>query len=441
MQKNAAFILIIILLVQLASPLVFAADAPEVNSPAAILIDSLTGRILYEKDIHAKKYPASITKMMTAIIALEEGKDKLNATVTASQNAVLTISYDASNMGTLPGEELTLEQYLYGLMLPSANECGNVIGEYLYGDVNKFVDRMNTRAKELGANDTHFMNPHGLHDDNHYTTAYDMAIIARHAMTIPKFREIVNTPLYEIEPSNKYKEKRYLTNTNLLLSIQRSARYIYKYAIGIKTGYTAKANHTLVAAAKKGDMEVISVVLDAKADGTGNYSYIDTKNMFNYGFENFSLKSVADTRDFTHEAIIPESKDNQHIILQPQSELKVLLPNDANMKQIESSVKVELLPSIKAPIKKGDVLGTASYFYEDKLLGKVNLIADRDVERDLYVVAKNNIFSFFNMLWVKIIIAVFVFFFILRLVLRSIMRRKRRKRITTHNNFNQKYYK
>lgn len=181
-----------------------------VQADSAIVMDADTGAVLYAKDIDQELYPASITKIMTALLALENGN--LDDVVTFSEYAVYSIEYGSSHLGLTEGEELTLEQCLYGILLASANEISNAVAEHIGGDVETFADMMNQRAEELGCTHTHFVNPHGLHDENHYTTAHDMALIMQEALKNPKFCEIIGTEEYFFPETNLVDEKRYFIN-------------------------------------------------------------------------------------------------------------------------------------------------------------------------------------------------------------------------------------
>jgi len=425
MKKLTTVSIILFILIHLILPVY--AEAPDIHSPSAILIDAASGRILFEKNIHEKMYPASITKIMTAILALENGS--LEDMVTASYDAVMNIELGSSNIGILPDEQLSLKDLLYGLLITSGNECANIIAGHISGSIEEFVTLMNQRAQELGAKNTHFANTNGLHDDNHYTTAYDMSLIAKHAMTIPTFREIVKTVTYELPPTNKTNERRYLSNTNLLINYYKSKKYLYQPAIGIKTGYTTKAGHTLVAAAKQGDMELISVVLGATLEGYTNYSYEDTRNLFKYGFSDFSIQTVVNSNDIVDEVIVKESKNNEHVLLLTQQSLSALLPKDIDKNAIVS--QVTLNDTIKAPISKNDILGVISYTYNDQLIGQVNLVADRDVERDPFQVFKSKVIACLSVAWVRYILYALVFIIILRtldVVLKANRKKRRRLR-------------
>ena len=216
-------------------------QGPPVEAESVVLMDVDYGVTLYEKNAHQKQYPASITKIMTALLTVENAN--LSDVVTFSETAVYGIEPGSSHIGIDVGEQLTVEQSLYGLMLASANEVAMGLAEHVAGSVEAFVDMMNQRAQELGCKDTHFVNPHGLHDENHYTTAYDMALIAKAAYQNRTFRGITGTAQYEIPATNMEEETRYLVNNQKLLSTDE---WYYLGCRGGKTGFTDQAMNTLV---------------------------------------------------------------------------------------------------------------------------------------------------------------------------------------------------
>lgn len=255
-----------------------------VECDAAICLDGNTGAVLYGKNIDKQEYPASITKIMTVLLALENGN--LDDTVTFSENAVYSIEFGSAHLGLTAGEKLTLEQCLYGIMLASANEISNAVAEHIGGSVENFADMMNKKAEELGCVNTHFVNPNGLHDDDHYTCAYDMALITQAAMKYDKFREIIHTQEYSYPETNLVKEKRYFANHHAMLTDDSRA---YEGFIGGKTGFTDQAWNTLVSTAERDGMLLISVVLHA--DGQ-DIEYGNTKTVLDYGFANFKEVQV-----------------------------------------------------------------------------------------------------------------------------------------------------
>ena len=255
----------------------------DTQSAAAIVMEQETGAILYEKNIHATYYPASITKILTALVALENSS--LDEVVTFSKDAVYLNEGDSSHISRDVGEQMTMEQCLYGMLLESANECAYAIAEHVGGgDVNVFVDMMNQKAAELGCQDSHFNNTNGLPDENHYVSAYDMALISRAAYQNPTFAKIIGTESYQIPPTNTHADPTPLNNHHSMLHPYHTSRYVYPYCLGGKTGYTRAANSTLVTYAAKDGMTLVCVVLNVTSPG----HWIDTTNLFNYCFDNFT---------------------------------------------------------------------------------------------------------------------------------------------------------
>ena len=264
-------------------------NAPSTSAGSAVLIDADTGAVLYDKNSHTKAYPASITKLMTGLLTIENCS--LDEIVTFSQTAAKSVvpGVDA-NIATKVGEKFTVEQSLYALLLSSANEVAYGLAEHVAGSLASFTDMMNSRAKELGALNTHFSNASGLSDTNHYTTAYDMAMIGRLCFTNSTFLSIDSyVGNYKLGPTNLTPEVRSLHSTNLMFKGQQ---YYYQYCKGGKTGFTDESGYTLVSYAEKDGMRLICVVMkESKADDR----YVDTKALFEYGFNNFKKVSISNT--------------------------------------------------------------------------------------------------------------------------------------------------
>ena len=401
--------------------------SPAPHAEAALLIDMKSGKVLYSKNENQKMYPASITKIMTAILTLESGID-FSEIVTASEEAISPITNKHSHMGILVGENLTIENLIYGMLVYSANDAANVLAVRVGGSLDGFVQMMNDKAIELGAINTHFANPHGFHDDNHYTTASDIATIARYAMQNEIFREIVKTDMYTMEATNKYKETRYLSSTNHLISRRRQANYYYKKAIGIKTGFTDESGYCLASAAVDGDTELLSVVLNCHNiadDESGMFSFIDTKNLFEYGFNNFKYIVVAPTGTVVADSSVYEAKKNIRVTLTPKEDIGNILPIDVDMNDVKGESVIN--EKIAAPIAKGDELGTIKYTYRGELIGESALIAVNDVEKD-YIVAAIH-------LVIKILThPIFIAFVLLILYLRFTANRRRKRRRKNRRN-------
>ena len=338
-KKAACLILTIISAVCLGKVDVKAADywpdAPETLSPGVILMEESTGTILYEKNSDEAHYPASITKIMTTLLALENGN--LSDMVTFSDDAINNT--EGSGIARDYGEQMTLEQCLYGVMLESANECAYAVAEHVGGTVENFVDMMNAKAKELGCTNTHFANPHGLQDENHYTTAHDMALIAQAAYQNETFRIIIGTKMYTIPPTNKHAEETVLRNHHDMLCTYHNAnrKYLYPYCVGGKTGYTATANSTLVTYAEKDGMTLICVVMNTQSPN----QFIDTVNLFDYAFDNFQVLNVAENdTDYSAETTVDNGNlNNIAPFVELDKDAVIVLPKTAEFSDTSSSVE------------------------------------------------------------------------------------------------------
>lgn len=364
-KKAACLILTIISAVCLGKVDVKAADywpdAPETLSPGVILMEESTGTILYEKNSDEAHYPASITKIMTTLLALENGN--LSDMVTFSDDAINNT--EGSGIARDYGEQMTLEQCLYGVMLESANECAYAVAEHVGGTVENFVDMMNAKAKELGCTNTHFANPHGLQDENHYTTAHDMALIAQAAYQNETFRIIIGTKMYTIPPTNKHAEETVLRNHHDMLCTYHNAnrKYLYPYCVGGKTGYTATANSTLVTYAEKDGMTLICVVMDTQSPN----QFIDTVNLFDYAFDNFQVLNVAENdTDYSAETTVDNGNlNNIEPFVELDKDAVIVLPKTAEFSDTSSSVEYNDSDS--------EIAGSITYTYAGRNVGKADI--------------------------------------------------------------------
>ena len=364
-KKAACLILTIISAVCLGKVDVKAADywpdAPETLSPSVILMEESTGTILYEKNSDEAHYPASITKIMTTLLALENGN--LSDMVTFSDDAINNT--EGSGIARDYGEQMTLEQCLYGVMLESANECAYAVAEHVGGTVENFVDMMNAKAKELGCTNTHFANPHGLQDENHYTTAHDMALIAQAAYQNETFRIIIGTKMYTIPPTNKHAEETVLRNHHDMLCTYHNAnrKYLYPYCVGGKTGYTATANSTLVTYAEKDGMTLICVVMDTQSPN----QFIDTVNLFDYAFDNFQVLNVAenDTNYSAETTVDNGNLNNIEPFVELDKDAVIVLPKTAEFSDTSSSVEYN--------DSDPEIAGSITYTYAGRNVGKADI--------------------------------------------------------------------
>jgi len=353
------------------------AENINLNCSSAILIDAKSGNILYEHNAYEKSYPASTTKVLTALIALSQETD-YSKEVIPSHYAVYSVPAGSSIAYFSEDEKLTFEQVLYGLMLPSGNDAANILAEHISGSIENFADLMNKKAIELGAKNTHFINPNGLHDENHYTTAYDLSLFAKEAMKIEKFREIVSTYHYVMPSTNRSNEDRDFYNTNKLIT--PNGEYFYEYATGIKTGYTSVAKNCLISSAEKNGVELICVVLGGlNTSNNKSAVYTDTINLLNYGFDQYKSCNILNKETVINNLSIKHAKDKIPLTVVNESAIDTVILKDTTPVFEEAiSYDYELI----APIKKGDIVGTISYYQDDSCVGSSNLIADNDIEKE-----------------------------------------------------------
>ncbi len=358
---------------------------------SAILVEENSGEVIFEKDADTVRYPASTTKIMTVLLALMMVED-LDQTVVVSETAV-DIPSDSSTMSLTAGEELSLRDVLYGTMMISANDGANVIAETVSGSIANFVDLMNQTAEIFGCTNTHFANPHGYHDDNHYTTARDMAIIAREAMQNETFREIVGTTSFTIAKTNKHRARSLTSRSTILLTGTTDSpnKYYYQYATGIKTGSHSKAGYCFVGSAEKDGVNLISVVLYTSRRGM----WTDTKKLMEYGFSQYvsvspvdlynmnpitletSGFSLSDTAmgklSLTCVAVDEEARNTR--ITATQDEI------DAMASNLRSTVLIEYTRDFTAPITAGEIIGKMTYFTDSGKAVEYNLIASRSIAK------------------------------------------------------------
>ena len=388
----AALVLAAVILICSVNLTVFGAK-PSVSAGAAILIDANTGNVLFEKNAEKKMYPASTTKIMTALVALDAVKNQeisLSQPLTLSEAAYKTLDPDGSSIALKVGETMTLEGLLQGLLIASGNDAAVTIAEGVGCTTEQFVARMNEKAKELGLENTHFVNPHGLHNDQHYTTAHDMARLAQQAMKNDTFRSIVECAHIYL-PETNMSDKRYFINTNNLVSRMRYPYYFYEYATGIKTGSTDQAGYCLVSSAEKSGKSVIAVVFDAEDIAI---SHNESKAILEHGLNDFTLKTLAKRDDIFGEAKVKHAADGtDHILLSAKENLDALFPNEGDLEKIE--VQCEIPEKVYAPISAGQAVGTAKFIYEGNEVGQVDLCSTVEVKRHFL----GFLFSFGEWIW------------------------------------------
>ena len=411
-----------------------APDAPTLNAEAALLISPDTGMVLYEKNADERRYPASTTKIMTALIVLENVTD-LSETVTAEASDFEHVTADSSNADIKEGEIVTIEDLLYALMLPSANEAAYMLARHVGGTWENFVDMMNERAAELGCTGTHFSNPCGLHEEDHYSTARDLYKIGYAAMQDETFANIVNTVQHKMAKTNMHEERKIYTTNMLIFSSY--AAYAYPYCQGIKTGHTSEAGNCFVGYAEYGDAKLYSVVMGCD-DHSTEYpeiaaSFTDTSALCKWGFENFTSKTIVQQGDTIKEIGVNLSTDTDRLVLTTKSDLVSLVPVDIDMDALLKGAVITAPDEVNAPIKAGDVIGSVTYSYGGVDYGTVELVALSDVEVSQVLYYADKLSHFFQSTVFKVILivlAVFVVLYILfNLTFGGMRRRQQRKNL------------
>ncbi len=464
--------------------------APSLTEGVYILIESSSGEVLSEQNPNAKMYPASTTKIMTAILALELGE--MDQIMTASQAAINDIGKDGSNIGIMAGEEMRMEDLLKALMISSANETANIIAENLCPTRQEFVDLMNKKAIELGALNTHFENPCGAHEDNHYTTPADLAKIAQYAMSFEDFREIAAMSYYSLPSTNKHvnpadlksgegnegkgtngesnivegtngesntnesntgegnsnedktaegstngsiasdtrmKWPERLTTTNKLMQYDDGGNG-YKID-GIKTGYTGPAGYCLVSSAtNESGLQLISVVMGLKEYGSQSKIKEFSEDLLGFGYRNFKRFTIIDTNTVYRSVAVEDARDETPLHLVTDGIVSCILPVNSDMSNIQETPQI--MEVISAPVNAGDIMGYVEFTKDGESIGKINLLASRSVDMKTQAVIKSKFLGFLKTPLVKRIIVgicmIIPAFILLRLTLRTISRRRNSKR-------------
>lgn len=435
--RFAAAFLTVIVLFSCLLPSAAALQDPAPQCEAAFLADPDSGFVLYEKNADEKRYPASTTKIMTALLTLEH-VDDLDKLVEVTEEDFEGVEADSSKAGFKVGEQVPVIDLLYGLLLPSGNEAANTLARYVGGSVENFVQMMNKRAQELGCKNTHFVNPNGLHDDNHYTTARDLYKIAQQAMKDETFQLIANTAQKTLSSTNMTSERGgkplKVFTTNMLIYSRNQPAYYYAYAKGIKTGHTSQAGYCLVAAAEKKGGKLISVMLGCeKPQGAAQpVTFAETKRLFDWGYQNFvSMKLIEKGNEKQNKQIqVRLSTETDQLVLVTESDLSGTVPKDIDLADLE--LNYDIPESVDAPVKAGDKLGTLNVQYNGVDYGTVNMIALSDVSRSEVLYYADKIEHFFQSplfrFLVLLIIVLFLLYFFL-LFYRARRRRIRRRKM------------
>lgn len=367
MKKFYCKLLVLFLMIMaLFTPKVFGVVEPNfsLNSEAAILYDASSGQVLYERNSSEKLYPASITKVLTAIVVIENSK--LDDVVTISQSALDNVEYGYVTSNLKVGTELTVEELLNILLVSSANDIANVLAEHVSGSIEGFASLMNQTAVKIGCLNSNFVNPNGTHNDNHYSTAYDLALIGKYALKYDVLREIFTKRYYD-------KGDIRFSTTNEL--INPNSKNYYMYANGLKTGFTTPAGNCLMGSATRNNLELIAVLLKSS---TSDNRFLESKMLFDYGFDNFSLKQFA-VKGVSIQTVFVKgaTSKTKKLNLVLDDDIFITVPDDLDPSKV--SQKIDVPSKIKAPITKGDKIGTLSYEFNG-ITYSANLVAANDVK-------------------------------------------------------------
>jgi D-alanyl-D-alanine carboxypeptidase (penicillin-binding protein 5/6) len=408
----------------------------QVNFTANIvLLESLdSGTVIFDKNADLRSAPASLTKITTAMVVIENCKD-LDAQVTCSKAAIRSLDgTNSSTAGLLPGEKYTVRQLLTIMLVRSANDAAVVLAYYMGdGDPDVFIAMMNKYVKKLGCKGTHYVNPDGLDNDGQYTTARDLAIITKHALKNNTFVDMVNTLTVKLPAYGTRTSEVSYNTTNYLISPH--SQYYYEYAKGVKTGTTDNAGHCLVSTATKNGYTYLCIIMQDQAqdtDGDGaseNLAFTESEKAYEWAYDNIKLKVVADTTDIITSVPVKLAKKTDHVRLVPAEKVTALVPSNIDassvlVEPIKSSISSEIL----APVKKGQVLGKARVVYAGQTLTTVDLVAGESVSRSAWAYTGYIIKKIFSSTVAKLIIAAVIIIIAVIIILRRINSGRRKKR-------------
>lgn len=435
-MKKYRFLALLLLVPMLLSLLPVSAagkDDLDLFCTNAVLVDANHGDILYDMKANERAYPASITKVMTALLvmeAIEYGQLTPATVVTVSQAAVENIPIEYVTGGFKAGETISVEELLYCMMLESDCDASNILAEAVDGTVEDFVAHMNRKAGELGCQGTHFTNTYGLHDENHYSTAYDISQWMAAALKYDLFRTIIKTDQHKV-PATNLSEERFFYNKNALISNMYYSGYVYDKCIGGKTGTTDDAGRCLVAAAEDGDELLISVVLGSGPmtvpgeEQQKQGQFRESKRLLEYGFSNFQRVTITQGDKPVGKVRVTMSRQADEVNVKPQGSITKTLPKSMDLDDIETDVRL-FADEVEAPVEAGEVLGVMTLSYNGEEYGKLDLVAVTSVERSELLYKKQQFFDFLQSSGVKLALAA-VFLLAGVLILKLLVLRKRRR--------------
>lgn len=370
-------------------PSIVNAKEPEITATSGAVIDCIDGKILYSKNMDEKLYPASMTNVLTAILVVENCN--MQDEVIVSQSAIDDVQSGYLTANIKVGEVLQVEQLLNLLLISSYNDVANVLAEHVGGSTEGFAEMMNQKAKEIGCTNSNFVNSHGAHDENHYSTAHDMALIGKYAMQYDEIKSVTSNIFYELGATNAYTktDRLYQTTNEMLLS---GSQNYYKYAKGVKTGFTTPAGYCFMAYSQKNDIPLVAVVMKST---TSDSRYEDTEKILEYAYENNTIRTIIQLGTNIQTVNIKNATEDTKKLNVILEETVVAVVNVQN-EETNVEPKIELKSNLKAPIEKGEVIGKVTYEIEGKTYS-ANLIAESEVK-------KNRTTFIFIMIFILIIV-------------------------------------
>ncbi len=402
-----------------------AAEVPNMTAVSSYLVDVTSDFVLHSNNSDAKRAPASTTKIMTALIVLENTEPTDILTFTSEAFDGVGIYRSAYNFKD--GEQFTIEQALYIIMLNSSNDMSNALAIHVAGSTEAFVQMMNDKAAELGCAGTNFANPHGLDDPEHYTTAEDLFKIATEAMTHELFATIANTAQKTIPPTNMTEDERLVLTTNRLI-LRKSDEIYYDPIKGIKTGYTDDAGNCLVSIAEKGDTVLMSVVLGCETDVERGFSasFNETRELMEWGFNNFETRTMLEAEEPVSEIPVALSSERESVVLVTSGSIEGIMPIDAVEEDIITNITLD--QNVKAPVEIGQKLGSMTVSYAGHVYGTVDLISLQEAPLSQVLYYVDILDNFFDSLAFKIILGLIIGFIIFYVVGYVLLRRANKRR-------------
>lgn len=413
------------------------------RSESILMVNRDIDQVVFEKDPDSKRYPASTTKIMTFIVAYEHIDDIEKTRIPIKQSIIDKLRNSGSSMANLAdhvGKSMKAIDLFYSMMVPSGNDAALTLADYVgEGDVSKFVDMMNAKAEELGCENTHFMNPDGLHDAEHYTTARDLYKITAYALTLPKFFEISNTTEYKCE-GDDYP----LTTTNYLIDAARGGEYYYRYAEGIKTGTTDEAGRCLVTTATADGHSYILILLGApykEGEQEEYYTFTDAADLFRWALVDLEMQTVKSTKTPICEQKVKLAWGRDSVTLVPERNLNAIMPKDIKNENIV--VETELPEVAEAPLTTDKAVGTAAVYYVDtktgekQVLATVNLVPEENVDRSTLLMVLDVIGTIFQSYWFLVVLGLIILAVVIYVIAAKIHRSRARKRrkVKKYRNF------